>query len=97
MRKEDSPERRFEFISNLTKDLLRNHISDTQKKRQLIDEIATNCIKLLALDRFADYQTDESVILVRMIGAEILTICFKILESGQQLQMIKMIRRVFEK
>lgn len=97
LRKEDSPERRFEFISNLTKDLLRNHISDTQKKRQLIDEIATNCIKLLALDRFADYQTDESVILVRMIGAEILTICFKTLESGQQLQMIKMIRRVFEK
>jgi hypothetical protein len=32
-----------------------------------------------------------------MIGAEILTICFRTLASPQQLQLVKMIRKVFEK
>ena len=79
LQKEDTAEARFEFISNTTKELLRKHIADSQKKKQLIDEVIGNTIRLLALDRFADYQTDESVILVRMIGAEILSICFKTL------------------
>lgn len=79
LKKEDTAEARFEFISNTTKELLRKHIADSQKKKQLIDEIIGNCIRLLALDRFADYQTDDCVILVRMIGADILSICFKTL------------------
>lgn len=34
-----------------------------------MDESITNSMILLSLDRFADYQTDESLIIVRMVGA----------------------------
>lgn len=33
-------------------------------------------MKVLALDRFADYQSDESNIIVRNKGAEILAKCY---------------------
>jgi len=72
-------------------------VSDALKKKQLFDEVIIKTLFLLSLDRFADYQTDESVILVRMVGGEILSICFRALEPGRQAQLIKMIRRVFEK
>ena len=78
----------------ITKDLLREHILDAQHKKALVEEIIFNILKLLSLDRFADYQGDESLIIVRMVGAEILSICFKMMDGAQQLLMIKMLRKV---
>ena len=63
-------------------------------KKALVEEIIFNILKLLSLDRFADYQGDESLIIVRMVGAEILSICFKMMDGAQQLLMIKMLRKV---
>lgn len=79
MNKVENSKNRFEFLSNTTKDLLKKHVADTPKKRALFDEVIHKSLYLLSLDRFADYQTDESVILVRMVGAEILSISFKTL------------------
>lgn len=59
--------------------MLRKHVADVPKKRILIDNIMTYCIRILALDRFADYQTEASIIIVRLVAAEILAICFKTL------------------
>ena len=74
--------------------MLREHILDAQHKKALVEEIIFNILKLLSLDRFADYQGDESLIIVRMVGAEILSICFKMMDGAQQLLMIKMLRKV---
>jgi hypothetical protein len=52
---------------------------------------------VLCLDRFADYQTDESLIIVRMVGAEILKTCFKTLTPDQQSKLFKLIKRIFDK
>jgi hypothetical protein len=65
----DSRESRFLKISDLTKDALKDHLKNKEKRRDLIDDIIIRNIRLLALDRFADYQTEEAVILVRMISA----------------------------
>jgi hypothetical protein len=58
MTKLDGANNRFEYLSNTTKDLLRKHVADAVKKRQLFDEVITKALFLLCLDRFADYQTD---------------------------------------
>ncbi len=52
---------------------------------------------VLSLDRFADYQTDESLIIVRMVAAEILKTCFKTLNSDEQAKLFKLIKRIFDK
>ena len=52
---------------------------------------------VLCLDRFADYQTDESIIIVRMVAAEILKNGFKNLNSDQQSKLFKIVKRIFDK
>jgi hypothetical protein len=61
--------------------MLIKHHQESHKKKQIMEEVITKCFYVLSLDRFADYQTDQSVILVRMIAADIMLIAFKTLSG----------------
>lgn len=73
----ESREERLRTISSITRDSLKAYVKDAGKRKELLEGIVYKNIALLCLDRFADYQTDESVILIRMVSGEILSICFR--------------------
>ncbi len=73
------------------------HFKSNEKKKKIVEESITNSMIVLCLDRFADYQTDESIIIVRMIAAEILKTCFKTLNADQQSKLFKVLKRIFDK
>jgi hypothetical protein len=97
MNKMSSVEERFQFLSSTTKDALLKHFKSNEKKKKIIDESITSSMIVLCLDRFADYQTDESIIIVRMIAAEILKTGFKTLTPDQQSKLFKLIKKIFDK
>ena len=91
----DSREGRFQRIAEVTKDSLKDHLANKDKRSQLLDEVIYRNIFLLSLDRFADYQTEEMVILIRMVSAEILSICALKLDPKRQVALIRMLRKIF--
>lgn len=93
----DSREGRFQRIAEITKDALKGHLENKEKRDELLNEIISRNIYLLALDRFADYQTEEMVILIRMVSAQILSDCLSPLDSKKHTTMIRMLRKVFER
>jgi hypothetical protein len=97
MSKMSSVEERFQFLSQTTKEALLNHFKSNEKKKKIFEASITSSIVVLCLDRFADYQTDESIIIVRMIAAEILKTGFKTLNSDQQAKLFKIIKKIFDR
>ena len=61
----------------------------------MYNKIIELCLKVLCLDRFADFQSDESNIIVRGKAAETLTKCYLTLQPNLQLTMLKKLKIIF--
>ena len=68
-----SREESFYVIYEATKQYLSNFVKKNNNASSIKHEIIYQNILLLALDRFADYQGERSNIMVRSVGAKILS------------------------
>ena len=56
---------RFKYLESQTKEHLAHHLKKSDKKEEIYNKVIELCLKVLCLDRFADFQSDESNIIVR--------------------------------
>lgn len=90
-----SREERYQQIELQTKDRLKGYIRDPKAKDAIYNRVISLNLKLLCLDRFADYQSDESNIIVRIKAAETLARCYLTFNNPQELELLKKIKRIF--
>lgn len=67
---------RYNTIQLQAKEHLAHHLKNQQNKDLIYQKIIELSLKVLCLDRFADFQSDESNIIVRGKAAETLTKCY---------------------
>lgn len=92
-----SRDERFKIIEKQTRDLLKDFPKNGAEKKSIFNKVIVLNLKLLCRDKFADYQSDESNIIVRTKSAETIARCFLSLAVNQQVEMLKMCKKIFEK
>lgn len=88
---------RYNTIQLQAKEHLAHHLKNQQNKDLIYQKIIELSLKVLCLDRFADFQSDESNIIVRGKAAETLTKCYLRLQPKQQLTMLQKIKTLLDK